>query len=67
MLAKSMPTCGTLNDIQTSFYHVMGSSKKHVKVFSRRPHEAADKMEFLRKKRFIVKVQLPIGENKMPF
>jgi len=52
---------GSENDHQTTFYHVMGSSTKNVKMFRGQPKDRADKMEFLRKKRFIVKVQLPIG------
>ncbi|XP_060595368.1 uncharacterized protein LOC132749572 [Ruditapes philippinarum] len=45
----------------TSFYHVMGSQKKNVKIFNRRSGESAEKMEFLRNKRFIVKVQVPLS------
>jgi hypothetical protein len=45
----------------TSFYHVMGSQKKNVKIFNRRSGESAAKMEFLRNKRFIVKVQVPLS------
>ncbi|XP_069142520.1 ankyrin repeat, PH and SEC7 domain containing protein secG-like [Argopecten irradians] len=47
--------------IQTSFYRVMGSTKPNVKVFMRNASEAPQKMEFLRNKRFVVKVQVPIG------
>ncbi|XP_045164376.2 uncharacterized protein LOC123528608 [Mercenaria mercenaria] len=45
----------------TSFYHVMGSQKKNVKIFNRKSGESADRMQFLRNKRFIVKVQVPLS------
>ena len=45
----------------TSFYRVMGSSKSDVKVFVRNATEAPKKMAFLSNKRFVVKVQIPIG------
>ncbi|VDI37865.1 Hypothetical predicted protein [Mytilus galloprovincialis] len=45
----------------TSFYRVMGSTKSDVKVYVRNANEAAQKMAFLTNKRFVVKVQVPIG------
>lgn len=62
VLARPKTAQGNMTDYQTTYYHVLGSSTKNVKVFTRRPLESAPKMEFLRKKRFIVKVQLPIGK-----
>ena len=61
-------TCDTAGT-QTSFYHVMGSNKKKVKVYTRQANEAPERMEFLRNKRFVVKVQVPIpvpSQNNMP-
>ncbi|KAL4227023.1 hypothetical protein ACF0H5_014999 [Mactra antiquata] len=49
------------SNFMTSFYHVMGSQGKNVKVFNRQADEAAERMEFLRNKRFIVKVQVPLS------
>ncbi|OPL20497.1 hypothetical protein AM593_03248, partial [Mytilus galloprovincialis] len=47
----------------TSFYRVMGSTKSDVKVYVRNANEAAQKMAFLTNKRFVVKVQVPIGAS----
>ncbi|XP_052782032.1 cortactin-binding protein 2-like [Mya arenaria] len=52
--------CDT-DDVQMSFYHVHGSSNRNVKMFSRKPYEANQRMAFLKRKRFIVKVQTPLG------
>lgn len=47
----------------TSFYRVMGSNKSDVKVYVRNASEATQKMAFLSNKRFVVKVQIPIGAS----
>ena len=60
MIARPLIHDTQSGGIQTSFYHVMGSNKKKVKVFTRQADEAPKRMEFLRNKRFVVKVQLPI-------
>ncbi|WAR26464.1 TNKS-like protein [Mya arenaria] len=56
--------CDT-DDVQMSFYHVHGSSNRNVKMFSRKPYEANQRMAFLKRKRFIVKVQTPLGYPKL--
>ena len=48
--------------LQTAFYRVMGSAKPNVKVFMRNASDAKQKTDFLKAKRFVVKVQLPIGK-----
>ena len=63
------PLIDNSSGTQTSFYHVMGSNKKKVKVYTRQANEAPERMEFLRNKRFVVKVQVPIpvpSQNNMP-
>ena len=63
VIARPLVDSGQSGGIQTSFYHVMGSNKKKVKVYTRQANEAPTRMEFLRNKRFVVKVQLPIPGN----
>ncbi|XP_062567286.1 ankyrin repeat family A protein 2-like [Saccostrea cucullata] len=56
------------NCVQVSFYRVMGSNKPNVKVFKRTAKDAIQKMKFIEKKRFVVKVQLPlnaVGNSEM--
>ncbi|KAH3819686.1 poly [ADP-ribose] polymerase tankyrase-like [Dreissena polymorpha] len=61
--AKSTIKNGKIDDTQMCFYHVLGSTKKNVKMYCRKPTEAMEKMDILQNKRFIVKVQVPIGVN----
>jgi len=62
VIARPTVMNGQQNDVQMSFYHMIGSNKKNVKMFTTKPHEGSSKMEFLRKKRFIVKVQVPVSK-----
>jgi hypothetical protein len=39
----------------------MGSSKTNVKVYKRAAKDAIQRMNFMEKKRFVVKVQLPLS------
>ncbi|KAK3103115.1 hypothetical protein FSP39_016598 [Pinctada imbricata] len=46
--------------VQISFYKVLGSTKSQVKVYQRNALNSLTRSDFLRQRRFIVKVQLPI-------
>lgn len=49
------------NCVQVSFYRVLGSNKPNVKVFKRAAKDSIRRMNFMAKKRFVVKVQLPLN------
>ncbi|KAK3609538.1 hypothetical protein CHS0354_007343 [Potamilus streckersoni] len=63
VLARSGMCENEPDGVHMSLYHVLGSRSRNVKLFARKTNEAPKKMEFLRSKKFIVKVQVPLGNS----